>query len=166
LTKPGIPSTDFSRQQGPEMSRKPTITNVHPAGPDHQVLTLNCASGDRFSHRKTICPDCPWRKDSKNGAFPAEAFRHSATTAYDMATTTFACHHQGSDKPATCAGFLLKGAEHNLSVRLAMIKGRYDPRAIDAKGVELHAGYRSMAIANGVDPDDPAIAPCRGDDEL
>jgi hypothetical protein len=28
-------------------------------------------------------------------------------------------------------------------------------------GLSLHANYRAMAIANGVDPDDPALARCR-----
>lgn len=30
---------------------------------------------------------CPWRVDA-TGEFPADAFRHSAETAYDMATET------------------------------------------------------------------------------
>lgn len=28
-------------------------------------------------------------------------------------------------------------------------------------GHELHASYRAMAIANGVSPSDPILAPCR-----
>jgi len=164
LTTVAFPATQTNRK-GQTMRRKQEIVGVHPAGPDHQVLTLKSESSDSFLHRKTLCPECPWRKDAPIGAFPAEAFRHSATTAYDMATNTFACHYQGAAKPTACAGFLLKGADHNLSVRLAAIKGRYDPTTVSAEGVALYDGYRSMAIANGVSPDDPAIAPCRGDNE-
>jgi hypothetical protein len=30
-------------------------------------------------------------------------------------------------------------------------------------GHRLYDNYRSMAVANGVDPDDPILAPCRDD---
>jgi hypothetical protein len=58
-----------------------------------------------------------------------------------------------------CAGFLLRGADHNLSVRLGTISGKYG--AVEDGGHELHENYRAMAIANGVDADDPVLAPCR-----
>lgn len=137
--------------------RKPTvITRVRPAGEHHQVLTVEGGSG---SYRKKPCKNCPWRIDAV-GQFPAEAFRHSASTAYDMAKNTFACHEAGVKKPATCAGFLLRGADHNLSVRLGHITGRYKCDVSDG-GHELHDSYRAMAIANGVSPDDPILAQCR-----
>ena len=47
-----------------------------------------------------------------------------------------------------------------------MLDGRYNPSEVSDDGLDLYDGYRSMAIANGVDPADPAIAPCRGADEL
>jgi len=94
------------------------------------------------------------------GEFPAEAFRHSASTAYDMSDHTFACHQSGKEKPATCAGFLLRGATHNLAVRLGYMRGRFQGDVTDG-GHELHESYRAMAIANGVDPEDPVLAPCR-----
>jgi hypothetical protein len=40
-----------------------------------------------------------------------------------MSVHAFSCHMSGSGKPAMCAGFLLKGAAHNLSVRMARMKG-------------------------------------------
>lgn len=137
--------------------RKPTvITRVRPADENHQVLTVE---GGGCSYRKKPCKNCPWRIDSV-GEFPAEAFRHSASTAYDMAEETFACHEAGAKKPATCAGFLLRGADHNLSVRLGYITGRYKGDVSDG-GHELHDNYRAMAVANGVSPDDPILAQCR-----
>lgn len=94
------------------------------------------------------------------GEFPPEAFVHSASTAYDLAENTFACHQSGAEKPAICAGFLLRGADHNLAVRLGYLKGTIKPDVKDG-GHVLHANYREMAIANGVDPEDPALTKCR-----
>jgi hypothetical protein len=142
------------------MSRKTTITNARPAGADHEVVTLltQDSTGKTF-YRRTPCADCPWRVDAV-GEFPAEAIKHSASTAYDMAENTFACHSSGAKRPATCAGFLLRGAAHNLAVRLAYIQGHIQDD-LDEDGHELFNSYREMAIANGVDPDDPALAKCR-----
>nr|WP_255674514.1 DUF6283 family protein [Deinococcus sp. 6GRE01] len=106
------------------------------------------------------CPRCPWRVDA-TGEFPAEAFRHSASTSYDMAESVFSCHEAGMEATRTCAGFLLRGADHNLAVRLGTLSGRYDLTAVTDGGHELHASYRAMAIANGVSPSDPILAPCR-----
>lgn len=134
-----------------------TITNIRPAGPFDQVVTVE---GGRASHRKTPCPGCPWVK-ANNGSFPAEAFVHSASTAYDMAQTRFGCHESGADKPAACAGFLLRGADHNLAVRLDILRGRLDPSSISDGGRELHDSYKAMAVANGVPPDSPDLEKCR-----
>lgn len=138
------------------MRKSTVITRVRPADENHQVLTVEGSGG---SYRKKPCKNCPWRIDAV-GEFPAEAFRHSASTAYDMAKETFACHEAGAKKPATCAGFLLRGADHNLSVRLGYITGRYKGDVSDG-GHQLHDNYRAMAVANGVSPDDPILAQCR-----
>lgn len=136
--------------------RKREVTRVRPAGENHQVITVE---GPHAGHCSKPCPTCPWRVDAV-GIFPAEAFRHSAPTAYDMAQHIFACHQAGVDNPKTCAGFLLRGAMHNLAVRLGIVRGRYAGRITDG-GHELHESYRAMAIANGVDPEDPVLQPCR-----
>lgn len=137
-------------------NKAPRITRVRPAGPDHQVVTVEGGSG---SYRRRPCSDCPWRKDAV-GKFPAESFRHSAPTAYDMARNMFACHQSGTEKPATCAGFLLRGAEHNLTVRLKMAHGQIKDDICD-DGIELHDSYRDMAVANGMSPEDPDLQACR-----
>lgn len=134
----------------------PRITNVRPAGPEHQVVTVE---GGQGTHRRRPCSDCPWRVDA-TGEFPASAFKHSANTAYDMSTHTFACHQSGTTRPAICAGFLLRGADHNLSVRLKRMTGTIVDDIQDG-GHGLHANYRAMAIANGVDPDDASLRDCR-----
>lgn len=137
------------------------VVATRQAGPEHQVVTVVSRQkpGQASSYRRRPCAKCPWRRDSVGG-FPAEAFRHSASTAYDMAQNTFACHDSGTKRPATCAGFLLRGSAHNLAVRLAYIQGKIGDD-VDDGGHPLFEGYREMAIANGVSPDDPVLARCR-----
>lgn len=135
----------------------PKIIGARPADLNHQVVSVT--SGRKHSC-KTPCRDCPWRRDAV-GTFPAEAFRLSAHTAYDMSDRTFGCHTTGTTKPSTCAGFLLRGAAHNLAVRLGIIQGTIDMEQVSDGGVELFDSYAEMAVANGVDPDDPILSPCR-----
>ncbi|CAN7642040.1 DUF6283 family protein [Acidovorax sp. LjRoot129] len=150
-TKPGNGTTAKSPDSP---SRLIAVTQ---AGPDHQVVTL--AGSGSGCYRRTPCEKCPWRVDA-TGEFPPEAFVHSATTAYDMATNLFACHDSGTKRPATCAGFLLRGADHNLSVRLKAVRGEPMDDVTDG-GHALHANYREMAVANGVDPSHPRLKLCR-----
>ena len=145
-------------------NRRSEIVRTTPADENSQVLSV-VTQGGRTLYRRRPCAECPWRVD-QTGSFPAKAFEISAPTSYDVAQSTFACHMQGHAKPATCAGFLLKNADNNLSVRLAAMTGRYDPRSISDGGHELHASYRAMAVANGVSPDSPALAPCRDNGEF
>ena len=137
--------------------RKPKQIQVRPAGEDHQVVTL---LGGESTYRRKPCLTCPWRVDAV-GEFPAEAFRHSANTAYDMATHEFACHSSGKETPSICAGFLLRGSLHNLATRLKAAKGSYDFSQISDDGSELFDSYREMAEANGVSPNDPTLRACR-----
>lgn len=139
---------------------KAEITQVRKADENHQVVTVE---GGHKGYKKRPCADCPWRKDAV-GVFPAEAFRLSAHTSYDMNDRTFGCHSAGSEKPKTCAGFLLKGARHNLAVRLrAGVTGDYDLNAVSDGGHELFESYKAMAIANGVSPDDECLKQSRED---
>jgi hypothetical protein len=137
--------------------KKPYIETVHPVDENHQVLTV---VGGQGVFRKTPCEGCPWKTEN-DGLFPADAFKVSANTAYDMATHTFGCHESGQKSPATCAGFLLKGADHNLKVRMDYCQGKYTRGCVTDGGHDLHNNYREMAEANGVDPDDPILKPCR-----
>ena len=133
-----------------------SISRVRSAGPDHQVVSVE---GFHSGYRRQPCAGCPWAKVN-DGAFPAEAFKHSAGVTYDMANHVFSCHESGVKGGHTCAGFLLHGADHNLSVRLGRMRGRYKDD-VTSGGMDLHQSYRAMAIANGVSPTDPAIQECR-----
>ncbi|MFC5054347.1 DUF6283 family protein [Saccharothrix xinjiangensis] len=142
---------------------RPRVVMVRPAGDGTWgVVTIERRG---HAHRTEPCPRCPWRRDAPLNAFPPQVFRDSARTTYDLATHTFGCHGSPRTTPQTCAGFLLRGASDNLTVRMAVLNDRIDPGSISSP-VELYADYRAMAIANGVDPSDPALAPCRGDRPL
>lgn len=124
---------------------------ITPAGKDHQVVTITSKGGERKWCKKP-CKECPWRRENA-GNFPAEAFAHSAESARDMSKHVFACHMMGTENRAACAGFLLRGAEHNLSVRLGRMNGDY--LGVSEGGADLYEGYTEMAIDNGVDPASP-----------
>jgi hypothetical protein len=79
-----------------------------------------------------------------------------------MSTHTFACHMSGKGRSADCAGFLIRGALHNLAVRLKIMRQRALPDVSDG-GQDLYENYRQMAVANGVPANDPALANCRDD---
>lgn len=141
-----------------EAAAKPRVVDTRQAGALHQVVTV---VGGKGSYRKKPCLTCPWKK-SVVGEFPAEAFRHSARTAYDMSEHTFACHESGVKRPALCAGFLLRGSDHNLKVRLGRMQGRFKDDVSDG-GEDLFESYRAMAVANGVGEDEAVLRPCRDD---
>lgn len=138
------------------------VIDTHMADENHAVVTVE-ATGSHY--RREVCEECPWRKDARIGEFPAEAYRLSAPTAYDAAMKTFSCHMAGKERPQTCAGFLLAQGAHNLKVRLGQISGKVDLSKVRVT-VPTYSTYREMAIANGVDPDDPAIARCRDDGQI
>lgn len=127
------------------------------ADENNAVVTVVGGEG----HCRVPCPECPWRPENA-GNFPAEAFRISAPTAYDMADRTFACHMAGTERPTTCAGALLSsGGEHNLAVRMRILKGDFRWDDVSDGDADLFESYRDMAEANGVDPDDPVLGPTR-----
>lgn len=136
------------------------IVNVRPSGDGKWAVVT--ALGPGGGYQKEPCPRCPWRKDAPIGAFPAQAYRDSAHTTYDQGDAMFGCHTTVRTTPLTCAGYLLAGASDNLTVRMAIALGRLDIDAVRSP-VELYASFSAMAIANGVDPADPVLAPCRGD---
>lgn len=137
------------------------IQAITPAGADHQVVTFTHKNDDGgMKFRKTPCRPCPWVIQNA-GMFPAKAFEHSARTAYDMSTHLFSCHESGVDKAKICAGFLLRGADHNLGIRMAILNNKYHIDEVKVDDRELFDSYKDMAIANGVDEDHPALTPCR-----
>jgi hypothetical protein len=140
-------------------ARNATVKNVTPGGSGHEVVTVQ---SDCTKYMRKPCTDCPWKKASV-GEFPAEAFRVSAHTSYDMAKETFGCHSSGTKNPKTCAGFLLQGGYHNFGVRIGILKGEIDLDDVSDGGHELFDNYKEMAITNGVSPDDDCLKLSRTD---
>lgn len=139
--------------------KKSNVVSIRRADKNHQVVSVN--GGDK-RYMKKPCPDCPWRKDAV-GEFPASAFQISAPTSYDMSDRMFGCHSAGTENPKTCAGFLLRGSQHNLSVRLHLMAGEIELDEVSDGGHELFDNYREMAIANGVNDNDPVLKDSRID---
>ena len=110
--------------------------------------------------RKRPCADCPWRRDAPPGHFTPDAFERLADSSHDMSLKLFQCHDTTDDVPLVCAGFLERGADHNLMVRPAYSRGDLEPQDRSG-GYDLYEGFREMAVANGVDPDHPVLGPCR-----
>jgi hypothetical protein len=111
-----------------------------------------------MNHAKVPCAECPWRRDVSTGKFPPERFRALAHCAYDLARPIFACHMSKDGGEFACAGFLLQASIHNLGVRMS----RQDFSHVRSP-YPLYETYREMAVANGVDSDDPALRNCRDD---
>ena len=129
---------------------------TEPSRPSRQAFIID------LQPPKKPCSECPWRVDVETQVWPIERFLALARTAYDMADEVFSCHKSSEEAPIACAGFLERGADHNKTVRLAYIFNKL--KQMDRSGgYELYANYREMAIANGVDPDHRALAPCRDD---
>lgn len=129
----------------------------------HAVATITTPN-DEHRDMPSPCAQCPWRADLPTGEFPPDAFRMSANTSYDQSTHLFGCHMSGT-AAVTCAGFLLRGSDNNIGVRLLASQGMIEPGSVTDGGFPLYDSYRAMAEANGVAPDDPALALCRGNDE-
>lgn len=146
--------------------RRVVIGETKVCSEEYGVTTLSTKGGKFHAHRKSPCEECPWRKDVPTEVFPADAFRASADTSYDAAVKTFACHVSGAEKPATCAGFLLRHGENNLSIRLSFTGEKIDLSRIHDGGFPIYDSYRDMAIANGVPEDDPCLNNVRANDDV
>ncbi len=147
------------------MKRRVREGRTRIASDEYGVTSLSYTPDPGEPHRvmPRPCGQCPWRRDVPVGVFPAEAYRISAPTAYDMAASTFACHMAGREGLSTCAGFALRHRDHNMVFRLAGLMGKTQRlQAVTDGGLPLYPTYREMAVANGVAEDDPVLGPVRG----
>lgn len=109
------------------------------------------------------CNECPWRTDVPTGRFKPERYRRLARSAEDLSGVLFACHKTAEGKEVACAGFLLRGATHNMAVRLARVGGDLKDGDVSDGGLPLFNNYTEMAVANGVRRRDPALKHVRDD---
>lgn len=123
-----------------------------------EIPTAQFIREARMKHAKIPCAECPWRTDVPAGKFPPERYVALASTAYDMASTVFACHMSKDGSEFACAGFILKSSVHNFRCRMA--RAPFDEVR---SPYPLFETYRELAVANGVDEYDPALRNCRDD---
>lgn len=104
------------------------------------------------------CGNCPWRRDSSAGEFPAERYEALRTTVgypgreAGLGAPIFACHKSEPGSDRACAGWLaVAGADH-LGIRLAVALGRLPASALypGAEWPDLFDSYDEMAERNGL----------------
>lgn len=102
------------------------------------------------------CSNCPWRKDSPAGEFPAARYETLRATAGSpgneagLVAPIFACHKSEPGRDRACAGWLaVVGVEH-LGIRLAVTLGRLPARMLrpGADWPDLFGSYEEMADRN------------------
>jgi hypothetical protein len=130
------------------------IERVRIVDDEYGVVTVR---GSDAGYCSRPCSECPWRRENV-GSFPAQAFRLSAHTAEEGSFAQFACHMAPVEAARICAGFALR-CHHNFALRFAGMAGRVGE--VEDLGQALFDSYREMAVANGVDPQDPALERCR-----
>lgn len=61
-----------------------------------------------------------------------------------------ACHDSQEGQDAACAGWLAWQLAHgvpSITLRLALVQGRLDPKQIDTDGIELHESFEDFIMA-------------------
>ena len=115
--------------------------------------------------RKRPCPECPWRRDTPPGQFPAhryEALRATAPTKgpygreeAGLSDPMFACHKSAEGQEIACAGWLAVCGVDHLRVRVAVAM-RELPACALRPGEDwpaLFETYDEMAAAQGAEED-------------
>jgi hypothetical protein len=112
---------------------------------------------DSLPHRTYPCTECPFRRDTSAGQFPAcryEALRETVGQQggeVPIGAPVFACHKSPEGRDEACAGWLaVCGIEH-LGMRFAVVTGRLEPEDLQpGEGwPELFASYEEMAAVQG-----------------
>ena len=110
-----------------------------------------------FPHRSYPCAECPFRRDTEPGQFPAcryDALRATVGAPgreQPLGAPMFACHKTAEGNEQACAGWLaVSGAEH-IGVRLAVATGRLPAEALAPREgwPALFDSYDEMAAAQG-----------------
>lgn len=107
--------------------------------------------------RRYPCSECPFRRDTPPGQFPAcryEALRETVGQSgaeQPIGAPVFACHKSPEGREEACAGWLaVCGIEH-LGMRFAVVTGRLEPEDLrPGEGwPELFSSYDEMAAVQG-----------------
>ncbi|QIV79781.1 hypothetical protein EXE63_00765 (plasmid) [Mycolicibacterium frederiksbergense] len=120
--------------------------------------------GDELAHCVRPCANCPWRRDSPAGEFPAERYDALRTTAgapgheAALGAPIFACHKSEPGRDRACAGWLAIAGINHLGVRLAVALGRLPAEVLRPGGEwpDLFDSYEEMAARNGLSISGPS----------
>ena len=114
-------------------------------------------SPEPVPRRRYPCTECPFRRDTEPGMFPACRYDALRETAGEpgreapIGAPMFACHKSPEGREEACAGWLaVSGIEH-LGVRMAVITGRLEPENLQPghDWPSLFSTYEEMAATQG-----------------
>jgi hypothetical protein len=112
-------------------------------------------SAREFPRRRYPCAECPWRRDTPPGQFPASRYDalQSTSDQSGLHAPMFGCHkgEPGTNADLACAGWLAVAGTEHLAVRMAVITGRLEPDDLrpGENWPELFGSYAEMAAAQG-----------------
>ncbi|WP_425425580.1 DUF6283 family protein [Amycolatopsis marina] len=117
----------------------PEAATAHPCVPPGTSGTGTCGTGatGALPHRRRPCAECPWRRDTPPGQFPADRYAALAHTSgapgaeARLDAPMFACHKTADGHEQACAGWLAVAGVHHLGVRLAVATGRLAPETLN-----------------------------------
>lgn len=112
---------------------------------------------DALPRRRYPCAECPFRRDTRPGMFPAcryEALRETVGRAgaeAPIGAPMFACHKSPEGHEEACAGWLAVAGVEHLGVRMAVLTGRLEPEDLRPKPgwPELFTTYDEVAAVQG-----------------
>ena len=88
-------------------------------------------------YRRFPCAECPWRRDTTSGQFPACRYEQLENTSgapgaeAGLNAPLFACHKTTEGREQACAGWLAVAGRDHLGVRLAVATNRLPAEALD-----------------------------------
>ncbi|WP_425455445.1 DUF6283 family protein [Amycolatopsis palatopharyngis] len=117
----------------------PDAATTHPRVAPRTSGTGTCGTGatGALPHRRRPCAECPWRRDTPPGQFPADRYAALANTSGTpgaealLDAPMFACHKTTEGQEQACAGWLAVAGVHHLGVRLAVATGRLSPETLN-----------------------------------
>lgn len=109
-------------------------------------------------HRRYPCAECPFRRDTDPGQFPACRYEALTETVgapgreAGMGAPMFACHKSPEGREEACAGWLAVAGIEHLRVRLAVALGDLPASVLSpaADWPALFGSYEEMAATQAV----------------
>lgn len=102
------------------------------------------------------CGNCPWRKDAPREYWHPDHFKSIAVTCQGDGISTMLCHKSPQmPKPILCAGWAAVVGMNSIGLRIQAIRGNYNPKDLDTKGLELFENFDAMLKANKINLDEP-----------